>query len=180
MDKMQYNNVIEYTLKHERLEQTRDSLTTARAILNNMGVALPQGDIETVFKTIRTDDYMGWKSCTMQEAQEVANSGTAVIGINRDRIVVLLANDEEQPVIQTASVLLLGNNILGDSVSDLTFYQYASMQSGGNEYGATWSSLDAAMNYYGRDFTYTYCGGYYNYYYTFSDGRRMYFRVENA
>ena len=54
MDKMQYNNVIAYTLKHERLEQTRDSLTTARAILNNMGVALPQGDIETVFKTIRT------------------------------------------------------------------------------------------------------------------------------
>lgn len=47
-------------------------------------------------------------------------------------------------------------------------------------YGATgWSSLSAAKAYYGLGFTYTYCGGNpYNYYYTFSDGSRMYFGVK--
>ena len=59
MNKKQYNNVIENTLKHE---QSEDSLGTARAIFNNMGVALPQGDMKTVYETIKTDNYMGWKS----------------------------------------------------------------------------------------------------------------------
>ena len=177
MNKKQYNNVIEHTLKFEQSAQTDDSLATARAIFDNMGVALPQGDIKTVYETIKTDNYMGWKSCTMKEAQEAANNGTAAIGISEDKIVVLSANDEEQSVAQTASVMSLDENTSEDSVSGLAFYQYANMRSGGDQYGATWSSLDAAMNYYGRDFTYTYCGGYYNYYYTFSDGSRMYFRV---
>ncbi len=41
---------------------------------------------------------MGWKSCTMQEAQAATDRGVAtIIGISEDRIVVLSANDEEQP-----------------------------------------------------------------------------------
>ena len=104
MNKKQYNNVIEHTLKCEQSAQTDDCLATARAIFDNMGVALPQGDIKTVYETISTDNYMGWKLCTMKEAQEAANNGTAAIGISEDKIVVLSANDEEQPVAQTASV----------------------------------------------------------------------------
>lgn len=177
MNNKQYNNVIEKTLKFEQTAQADDSLATARAIFDNMGVALPQGDIKTVYETISTDNYMGWKSCTMQEAQAAADNGVAAIGISENKIIVLSANDEEYPVVQTASVMTLDENASEDSVSGLAFYQYANMRSGGDQYGATWSSLDAAMNYYGRDFTYTYCGGYYNYYYTFSDGSRMYFRV---
>ena len=65
--------------------------------------------------------------------------------------------------------MTLDENTSEDSVSCLSFYQYAYMRSGGDQNGTTWSSLDAAMNHYGRDFTYTYCGGDYNYY-TFSDG----------
>lgn len=94
MNKKQYNNVIEHTLKYERSGQTEDSLEVARAVFNNMGVALPQGDIKHVYEVIKTDDYMGWKSCTMQEAQEAANDGIAAIGISEDRIVVLAAVDE--------------------------------------------------------------------------------------
>ncbi len=174
MNKKQYNNVIVNTLKHE---QTEDSLSTARAIFDNMGVALPQGDMQTVCETIKADNYMGWKSCTMQEAPAAADNGTAAIGISEARIVLLAANDDEQPVTQTASVVMLDKITSADFVSGLAFYQYASMRSSGNIYGATWNSLDAAMNCYGRDFTYTYCGGYYNCYYTSSDGSRMYFRV---
>lgn len=174
MNKKQYNNVIENTLKYE---QTEDSLATARAIFDNMGVALPQGDIKAVYETISSNNYMGWKSCTMQEAQKSANNGTAAIGISEEKIVVLSANDDEQPVAQTASVITLDENTSEHSVSSLVFYQYSNMRSCADQTGATWSSLEAAMKYYGTDYTYTYCGGYYNYYYTFSDGSRMYFRV---
>ncbi|MBE6717842.1 MAG: CHAP domain-containing protein [Ruminococcaceae bacterium] len=125
MNKKQYNNVIEYTMKHEQSAQTDDSLSTARAIFDNMGVALPQGDIKAVYETIKTDDYMGWKSCTMQEAQAAADKGMAAIGISEDRIVVLSATDEEQPVTQTASVMTLSENTSAFAVDGLQYYSYS-------------------------------------------------------
>ncbi len=124
MNKKQYNNVIENTLKHELSAQTDDSLATARAIFDNMGVALPQGDMKTVYETIKTDNYMGWKSCTMQEAQAAADNGTAAIGISEDKIVVISANDEEQPVAQTASVMSLDENTSAYAVAGLEYYSY--------------------------------------------------------
>ncbi len=127
MNKKQYNNVIEHTLK---LQNSEDSLSIARAIFNNMGVALPQGDIRTVYNTIKTDNYMGWKSCTVQEAQAAADNGTAAIGINQDRIVVLSANDEEQPVAQTASVMTLNENSSVYAVAGLEYYSYSSRSTG--------------------------------------------------
>lgn len=53
----------------------------------------------------------------------------------------------------------------------------------GASYGFTgWQSFSAAVSYYGSQYTYTSCshyhsGSYYNYYYTFSTGERMYFGV---
>ena len=125
MNKKQYNNVIEHTLQHEQSAQTEDSLATARAIFDNMGVALPQGDMKTVYDTIKTDNYMGWKSCTMQEAQAAADNGTAAIGISEDKIVVLSANDEEQPVTQTASVMTLDETTSAFAVAGLEYYSYS-------------------------------------------------------
>ncbi len=126
MNFKQYNNVLDYTLKHEPTAQTGDSLATARAIFDNMGVALPQGDMKTVYETIKSDDYMGWTPCTMQEAQEAADKGTAAIGISEDQIVVLSANDEEQPVAQTASVMTLNENTPAYAVDGLQYYVYRS------------------------------------------------------
>lgn len=131
MNKKQYNNVIENTLKYEQSVQTDDSLATARAIFDNMGVALPQGDIKTVYETIKTDNYMGWKSCTMQEAQTAADNGTAAIGISEDKIVVLSANDEEQPVAQTASVMTLDESTSAFAVEGMRYYSYRSMTCSG-------------------------------------------------
>ena len=125
MNKKQYNNVIENTLKHEQSAQIDDSLATARAIFDNMGVALPQGDMKTVYETIKTDNYMGWKSCTMKEAQAAANKGTAAIGISEDKIVVLSANDEEQPVTQTAAVMTLDENTSAFAVEGMRYYSYS-------------------------------------------------------
>ena len=122
MDKKQYNNVIVHTLKHELSAQTEDSLAIARAIFNNMGVALPQGDIKHVYEVIKSDDYMGWKSCRSEEAQEAANNGTAAIGISEDRIVVLAAVDEEEPVAETATVMTLSEETLDD---EMNYYTYS-------------------------------------------------------
>ena len=68
MNTKQYNNVIDWTVKHDSAVQTGDSLATARAIFNNMGVALPGGNMQEVYDTIKTNAYMGWRACTMQEA----------------------------------------------------------------------------------------------------------------
>ena len=124
MNKKQYNNVIENTLKNDQTAQTNDSLSVARAIFNNMGVALPQGDIKTVYETIKTDNYMGWKSCTMQEAQAAANNGTAAIGINEDKIVVIAATDEEQPITQAVSVLTISENTFDTTSEELECFAY--------------------------------------------------------
>ncbi len=57
------------------------------------------------------------------------------------------------------------------------------LDSGGNQYsGVIWPTLAAAKCYYGTGHTYYQCnqsygGSLYNYYYCFSDGLKMFFRV---
>ncbi|MBQ6706874.1 MAG: hypothetical protein IJN07_05155 [Clostridia bacterium] len=126
MNKKQYNNVIDWTLTHDQSAQTEDSLETARTVFKNMGVALPQGDLKQVSEVLKTDDYMGWRSCTMQEAQAAADRGTAAIGISEEKIVILAANDEEQPVAETAAVMTLSDTAAASAASDLAFYSYRS------------------------------------------------------
>ena len=125
MNKKQYNHVIDWTLKHEASAQTEDSLATARAIFDNMGVALPNGTLKEVADTLATNDYMYWQSCTMQEAQEAANNGTPAIGVSDGRIVLLAATDEDQPVEETAAVMTLSENTSAFTVDGLEYYVYS-------------------------------------------------------
>lgn len=149
MNKKHYNNVIEWTLKHDQAAQTEDSLATARAIFKNMGVALPNGDMQEVYDTIKTNKYMGWRACTMEEAQQAANKGTAAIGISKDRVVVLSATDEEEPVTATASVMTLSESTSAYAVAGLEYYT--------NSCGSTtkvtvngWLDLYTTPSIYGR------------------------------
>ena len=152
MNKKQYNNIIDHTLKHEH---TEDSLSTARAIFNNMGVALPNGDMKTVYETIETDNYMGWKACSMQEAQEAADNGTAAIGISENRIVVLAGTDEEEPVAQTAEVITITDTTPAVAVANLQYYSYGSVSTGqgGSSTSTSWvDDYDAIyVSQYGGD-----------------------------
>lgn len=124
MNKKQYNNIIDWTVKHQQSAQAEDSLATARAIFDNMGVALPGGSTKEVLETLRTNSYMGWRLCTMEEAQAAADKGTAAIGISEDQIVVLAANDAEQPVEATATVMTLSGSDSTYSMSDWEYYKY--------------------------------------------------------
>ncbi len=131
MNGKQYNNVIDWTLKHEEI-QSGDCLEAAKAVLKNMGIALPGGSIKEVAETLKTDDYMGWRSCTMQQAQEYANNGTAAIGISEDRMVVLSAADEEDLVEETAAVMTLSETTPAYAVSDLQYYANSRSSTGGS------------------------------------------------
>lgn len=122
MNNKQYNNIIENTLKNE---QKSDSLEIARAIFNNMGVALPNGNMGEVYEIIKGNDYMGWKSCTKEEAQQAADNGVAAIGISENRIVVLSATDDEEPVAQNETVMTLSSDLTDGEVSDLSYYTYS-------------------------------------------------------
>lgn len=123
MDKKQYNNIIDWTQKTQPETQTEDSLTAVRAVCNNMGVALPQGDLPQVAETLATDDYMGWQACTQEEAQEAANNGIPAIGVNEDGIILLAADDEEQPVAATAAVMTLARTNI--EKNNMTYYTYS-------------------------------------------------------
>lgn len=123
MNKKQYNNIIEHSLQYD-CKETDSSLDTARIIFNNMGVALPQGDMKTVYETINTDNYMDWRKCTLEEAKEAADNGTAAIGISEDRILIFSAEDEEKPVLQTKSVLALADDTPIVSLLNLDYYSY--------------------------------------------------------
>ena len=52
MNKKQYNKVINWTLKQEQSTQANNSLELAKAIFNNMGVALPNGTLPEVCEVL--------------------------------------------------------------------------------------------------------------------------------
>ena len=137
MNKKQYNNIIKNTLKRVH---TEDSLSAARTVFKNMGVALPGGDIKEVFETVKTDNYMGWKSCTMEEAQAAANRGTAAIGISDSKIVVLAADDAEEPIEPTAEVLAITDSTPAVAVAGLQYYSYSYGSTSGSSTGSGGSS----------------------------------------
>ena len=151
----QYNNVIKCTVKKVDFPKTADSFQEARAIFKNLGVALPQGNGGEVLTALQTNDYMGWRSCTREEAQRYANNGIATIGISKDRIVVLTASVEEdeteEPIaVGTPTVMTLSSESSEDVVSDLAFFAY---NYGGTTTGSSTGTTGSVQQY--RD-AYTY------------------------
>ena len=123
MDRKQYNNIINHSLKAEKPDT---SLSAARGIFKNLGVALPGGDLKAVCETVKTDDYMGWRSCSMEEAQAAANNGTAAMGVSSDRIVVIAGVDSDEPAAENSAVMTITDTTPALAVSGLQFYAYSS------------------------------------------------------
>ena len=89
----QYNSVVRWTLANIDAETANDNLAAARAVMNNCGVAFPNGNILEVMFTLMSEKYMGWESCTYKQAQEYANTGIAAVGIDGERVVIILPED---------------------------------------------------------------------------------------
>ena len=73
---------------------------------------------------------MGWRECTFEKAQELANKGIATIGINDDGVIVILAEDSEQTVATTASIMSMEQAT--GAVSGMQYYAYTAGSTGGN------------------------------------------------
>ncbi len=129
MNKKQYNNIIKHTLEFEIKNSNSENLENIRKIFKNMGVSLPVGELKEVYETLKSDNFMSWKSCTAEEAKSAANNGTAAIGINDSKIVILAADDAEEPIKSTAEVLAMTDSTPDVAIEGLQYYSYSS---GGN------------------------------------------------
>ena len=88
MTASQYKNVIEWSLY---LNKSKDEspMIMARKILNNLGVALPQGNVKEILHILESNTYMGWRSCSLVEAEQYAEIGVPTIAINEEDIVII-------------------------------------------------------------------------------------------
>ena len=77
MTKNQYENIVETTVKNESAD--KDGLDTVRAILKNLGIGFPKGDVKEIRASLETEDFMGWRICSPEEAKESISNGTPVI-----------------------------------------------------------------------------------------------------
>ena len=117
----QYTNVVHWTLANS---PAADSAAAAKAVFNNMGVAFPSGSCLEILITLLSEEYMGWMSCTCQQAREFANAGVATVGVDPSRVVVILPD-------QPADALLSGTaaeTAYAREAGDLALTERASMQ----------------------------------------------------
>ena len=141
MNSTQYKNVIDYTVSHTDTSKSVDGLETTREILKNMGVPIPHGTCKEVYEILKTNDYMGWHSCTIKDARNHANDGTPAIGISEDRVVIISPEDTEEAsgvsstssvmsvsartVQPESSVMTLSDSTPALAVADLEYYAYS-------------------------------------------------------
>lgn len=92
----QYSSVAHWTLANMDAETAKNSLSAIREVFKNCGVAFPNGEISEVMRILMSDKYMGWENCTYRQAQEYANAGIAAVGIDGERIVIILPEEGER------------------------------------------------------------------------------------
>ena len=130
MTSSQYNNIVQYTLANMTAEDSQDSAVVTRKIMNNCGVGFPHGNNLEIMLTLLSEDYMGWRSCTRTDAQQMANNGIATIGVSPERAVVIKPEGGEE----INNLLVLDEN---------------------SEYAATISELPLAQTYNMAFFNYS-------------------------
>lgn len=94
MTASQYKNIIKWTLFLERDLSKSESIDVAKRILKNLGAAFPHGDYSRVLDALNTQKYLGWRSCKREDVQKYANVGIASIGIDNNKIIIILPNHE--------------------------------------------------------------------------------------
>ena len=117
----QYNQSIDYALRHDKSRVMGDSFAVARTIFDYLEIPFPRGTAKETFDAIKNKLCNAWEVCTLQAAQQAANSGKAAIGINENRMVVFAAMNAE-PIVPTSTVVYLTDDLLAKDIADLEFY----------------------------------------------------------
>jgi hypothetical protein len=147
----QYQNVIEYTIADEA-NQGKDSLELAYVICNNLGIPFPKGNWRETLQTLMSGDYMDWRQCFKEQAQEYANRGFAAVGFRRGEVIVIKP-DEALVTLGTGlidsenDVALTAGEITPDELLDMQFFVFAVPSSNAGTIGGGFSS--ATNNGYG-------------------------------
>lgn len=123
MNKKQYNNIIKHTLEFEIKNSNSENLENIRKIFKNMGVSLPSGSLKEILETLKSDDYMGWRSCTAEEAKAAANNGTAAIGLNENKV-FLVASDQIVGLKKSLKIAVSEENLSECAGNNTVFFAH--------------------------------------------------------
>lgn len=93
MTASQYKNVIEWSLYLNR-GKNDEPIIVARKIFNNLGVALPQGDFKKILSVLKKDNYMGWRTCSAEEANKFADIGVPTMAMDETRLFIIKPNEK--------------------------------------------------------------------------------------
>lgn len=96
MTSNQYKNIVNMTLNDVKNEKNMDSAELARRVMNNCGVSLPNASVSDIADALSSEEYMGWRKCTIEQAVEYANVGTPVIGVDVNGLKVVVPNNETE------------------------------------------------------------------------------------
>lgn len=131
MTAAQQKNIIQWTLFfHTELDKA-SSLQVAKTLCDSLGVAFPHGDCGEVLKALQANSFLGWRSCTCDEAQHFSNIGVTAIGIDFARVIILIPDREIANLSDNAFLEKQKNNYVkniedlsGEEQKALHFFAY--------------------------------------------------------
>jgi hypothetical protein len=93
MTASQYKNILQWTLFFNKSLEEADNVSAIRTLFNALGVAFPNGTVEEATRVLNRNDYLGWRRCDIQEAQDYADKGIPTIVINGKEVIIICPND---------------------------------------------------------------------------------------
>lgn len=94
MNAAQYKNIIKWTIATTSNVSNIDSLSFAKKVFDNLGVAFPHGDLNEITNILNNSKYLGWRNCSQDQAQKYANIGIPTIGLDSSKIIIIIPDNE--------------------------------------------------------------------------------------
>ena len=123
----QYKNIIKWTLYLNQGLKESNSIEVANKIFTNLGVSFPHGNYNEVFDTLKTEKFLGWVTCSRNEVQRFANIGVASLGIDSEKIIVIIPDYDINDLTASSDIVQANNTFVRHS-SELDNEEYADLQ----------------------------------------------------
>lgn len=119
----EYKNAIMSALSEAN--QTADPISIIRTVLGNCDTDFPYGDCRGVLAALSKNDFMGWRACSYEEAKKFANEGVPTVGINDERIVIIVPDDytlSSDKSDAKSKFVVSANSITNEEESSMKFF----------------------------------------------------------
>lgn len=117
MTNLQYKEMVLRAL--ESLDNTSDSVDAVRKILSSCGVEFPYGLCESILDSLSNNKLAQWRSCTLENAAKSANNGIVTIGINNDKVVVIIPDSDD---VDKSEFVCTANSLIPDKRKSFKFF----------------------------------------------------------